>query len=149
MLQHLCDEAMWTPCDDLHTLWSEVLHLHESPMTAQLHAQTQGAGIWSSPGVTTFSPHHALFTENWTQFYQCCLHVLCYQPKESIKRQFPRALATFNDPSWKQNHNQSVREFNAEFKANLGMLRQAASLDGLDVSEVVPKDTALVTSYKT
>ena len=148
MLQHLCDEAMWTPCDDLHTLWSEVLRLHESPMTAQLHAQTQGAGIWSSPGVITFSPHHALFTENWTQFYQCCLHVLCYQPKESIKRQFPRALATFNDPGWKQNHNQSVREFNAEFKANLGVLRQAASLDGLDVGEVVPKDTALVTSYK-
>ena len=67
MLQHLCNEAMWTPCDDLHTLWSDVLRLHESPMAAQLQAQTRGAGIWSSPGVTTFSPHHTLGTATHPQ----------------------------------------------------------------------------------
>ena len=148
MLSHLSNEAMWTSPEDLEDLWADVERLHESPMACQLHAQAQGQGIWSSPGVLTFSPHHPLFSETWASFYKSCLHVLCYQPTESIKRHFERALAAFEDKSWRQGPYQSVREFNADFNSQLSSLRQAANLDGLNVLEVVPKDVVLVSTYK-
>ena len=43
---------------------------------------------------------------------------------------------------------QHVREFNSFFQHKLGLLRQAAVLDGLQVDEVLPKRLALVTSDK-
>ena len=62
-IRHLSNEAMWTEPEDLPYVWKQVELLHESHMSAQLTAQTQRLGIWSSPGVTTFSPHHPQFTE--------------------------------------------------------------------------------------
>ena len=88
MLRHLSNEAMWTDLALLPRLWQDVTRLHESPISAQLQAQAEGQGVWSSPGVTPFSPHHEQYTETWSQFYQSCLLILCYQPKESIKRQW-------------------------------------------------------------
>ncbi len=148
MIKHLSNEAMWTPSDELDDLWEDVLRLHESPMTKQLQAQSQGSDIWSSPGVTTFSPHHLQYTETWSNFFRSVLHILCYQPKEFIKRHFERAMVTFEDPSWKQLPGQHVREFNSFFKHKLSLLSQAAVLDGLVVDEVLPKRLAMVTSYK-
>ena len=150
MLRHLSNEAMWTSPEDLEELWADISRLHESPMACQLHAQAQGQGIWSSPGVFTFSPHHPRFTETWAAFYKSCLHdiVLCYQPTESMTRHFERALAAFEEKRWRQSPQQSVREFNADFNSQLSTLRQAANLDGLNVLEVVPKDVVLVSTYK-
>ena len=112
MLKHLGNEAMWTPFQELPRLWEDVLNLHESPMVQQQHAQATmgltGRGIWSSPGVTTFSPHHEHFTQTWASFYKCCLHVLCYQPKEMEKKHFQSALHAFNETAWSQRPGQHI-----------------------------------------
>ena len=148
MIKHLANEAMWTQEQDLPDLWENVKRLHESPMEAQLQAQSHGRDIWSSPGVTTFSPHHIQYTETWANFFRSCLHVLCYQPQEFVKKHFEHAMNTFEDSSWKQLSGQHVREFNSFFQHKLGLLRQAAVLDGLQVEDVLPKRLALVISYK-
>ena len=147
MVKQLAHESMWTPLEDLTHLWTEVMRMHESPMQRQIQAQIQGGDIWTSPGVTTFSPHHPDFTENWAQFYASFLHVLCYQPDMVQQKHFELARATFDDPSWRQLPQQQVREFNAHFKSQATILRNAALQDKLDVEDSMPKRLHMVKSY--
>ena len=147
MVKQLAHESMWTPLEDLPHLWTEVMRMHESPMQRQIQAQIQGGDIWTSPGVTTFSPHHPDFTENWAQFYASFLHVLCYQPDMVQQKHFELARATFDDPSWRQLPQQQVREFNAHFKSQATILRNAALQDKLDVEDSMPKRLHMVKSY--